>query len=91
METIDVISDELVEHALIKEVPLSFAKGNLIMPLNRADGLLKAVVADEKGLLALRELAMSLGLMPAPVMSSAGAVIDAINRYYGQMGSAEEV
>ncbi|MBI5101783.1 MAG: type II secretion system ATPase GspE [Nitrospirae bacterium] len=91
METLDVIKDELVEHSLIREVPLAFAKGNLVMPLRKEDGLLKAAVADEKGLLALRELSMHMGLAPGPVMTSSGAVLDAINRFYGQVGSAEEV
>ena len=91
MDTIDVIKDEQVDHSLINEIPLSFAKGNLIMPLRKEDGCLKAAVADEKGLLALRELSMDLGLIPTPVMSSPGAVIDAINKFYGQLGSAVEV
>lgn len=91
METLETIHDDDVEHALVKEVPLAFAKGNLLMPLSRKDGYLRAAVADDKGLLALRELAAHLGLKPSAVHTSAGVVIDAINRFYGQVGSAEEV
>jgi len=91
METIDTIKDEDVELSLIKDVPHSFAKGNLIMPLRKKDGVLLAAVADEKGILALLELSKRLGLKPLPLSAPPGVIIDAINRFYGQMGSAEEV
>ncbi|MDA8082959.1 MAG: type II secretion system ATPase GspE [Nitrospiraceae bacterium] len=91
METLETIRDEDVDHALVVEVPLPFAKGNLLMPLTRQEGCLRAAVADDRGLLALRELSAHLGLKPSAVHSPAGVVIDAINRFYGQVGSAEEV
>ena len=91
MEQIEAVRDEDIEPALIREVPLSFAKGNMVMPLRRENGSLVAVVADEKGMLALRELAGHFGLAPLPLGASSGLVIDAINRFYGQVGSAEEV
>jgi general secretion pathway protein E len=91
MENIESIKDENVEHALLSDIPLNYARGNMIMPLRREDGKLLAAVADEKGILALRELAGHLGLSPAPLFYSPGAITDAINKYYGQMGSAEEV
>lgn len=91
METIAFIHDEEVEHPLIKEVPHSYAKANLLMPLRRENGHLVAAVADEKGLLALRELSRHFGLSPMPLNAAAGVVIDAINRFYGQVGSAEDV
>jgi general secretion pathway protein E len=91
METISVIHDEEVEHTLIKEVPHAFAKANMCMPLRRENGRLLAAVADEKGILALRELARHFGLAPEPLNATAGVVIDAINRFYGQVGSAEDI
>jgi general secretion pathway protein E len=91
MKTLDVIRDEDVEHSLMKEVPLSFAKGNLIMPLRREDGRLLAAVSDERGILALKELSGRFGLIPLPLSAPSGVVMDAINRFYGQVGSAEEV
>ncbi len=90
METIAVIHDEEVEHTLIKEVPHAFAKANILMPLRRENGHLIAAVADEKGILALRELSRHFGLAPMPLSASAGVIIDAINRFYGQVGSSAE-
>jgi len=91
METIDSIEDEDVELSLIKDVPLSFAKGNLIMPLKREDGKLIAAITDERGVPALLELSKHFGLKPLPLGVDQSVIIDAINRFYGQMGSAEEV
>jgi general secretion pathway protein E len=83
--------DEDVDLSLLKEVPLSFARGNLVMPIKREDGGLIGAVSDGKGMLALRELAKRLGLRPKAVSMEAGALAELINRYYGQIGSAEEV
>jgi general secretion pathway protein E len=91
VEPIEAIREEDVEHALIREIPLSFARGNMLMPLRREGDSLLAAVADEKGMLALRELSGHMGLVPLPLSAPAGVVIDAINRFYGQVGSAEEV
>src|SRR6266540_1263417 len=91
METIETINDEDVDISLIKEIPLSFAKNNLLMPLRKENGFIMAAVADEKGLLALLDLSKRYGLRPQPISAQSGIVIDAINRYYGQVGTAREV
>ncbi len=91
LETIHAIRDEDVETPLIKEIPLSFARNNLVMPLKRADGSLIAAVADEKGLFAVLDLAKRYGLKPQPLKALPGIVLDAINKFYGHLGSAEEV
>ncbi len=91
MDTIEVINDEAVETILLKNIPLSFVKNNLIFPIRRHDFELIGAVADEKGVLALAEAAKILGLKPRALRAPAGVIIDAINRFYGQMGSAEEV
>jgi general secretion pathway protein E len=91
METIEVIKDEDVEVSLLKNIPLSFVKNNLIFPIRRNDSELIGAVADEKGLLALAEVSGMHGLRPGAVLAPAGVILDAINRFYGRMGSAEEV
>lgn len=91
METIEVIKDEDVEIAILKDIPLSFVKNNLIFPIRRKDSELIGAVADDRGLLALAEVSGRLGLSPGAVIAPAGVILDAINRFYGRMGSAEEV
>jgi len=91
MDTIQVIKDEDVDTALLKNIPLSFVKNNQIFPIRRYDSELVGAVADEKGVLALAEASKMLGLKPKALKAPAGVILDAINRFYGQMGSAEEV
>lgn len=91
METIDVIRDEDIEPSLLADVPLSFAKNNLIMPIKRERGSLIAAVADEKGIFSLLDLSRRYGLRPSPVRASTGVILDAINRFYGRLGTATDV
>ncbi len=91
METIDTIKDEDVEVSLLNNIPLSFVKNNQIFPIRSNNSELVGAVTDEKGSLALCEAAKVLGLKPRALKASAGVILDAINRFYGQMGSAEEV
>ncbi|HXX56876.1 MAG TPA: hypothetical protein VEI96_02605, partial [Thermodesulfovibrionales bacterium] len=91
IETIEVIKDEDIDTSLLQDIPLAFAKNNLILPLKRDDGFLKAAVSDDKGVLALLDMAKRYGLKPYPLMARQGVIIDAINRVYGQIGTAQEV
>lgn len=91
MEAIETIRDEDIDISLLQDIPLSYAKNNLVMPLRRDDGFLLAAVSDEKGILALLEMAKRYGLKPQPVKAQQGVIIDAINRVYGQVGTAQDV
>jgi len=91
MDNIEVIKDEDVETSLLKNIPLSFVKNNQIFLIRREDSELIGAVADDRGLLALSEASKILGLKPRALKAPAGIILDAINRFYGQMGSAEEV
>jgi len=91
MDSIEVIRDEDVDISLLKNIPVSFVKNNQIFPLRLQDSELIGVVADDKGMLALAEVSKNLGLKPRAIKASAGTILDAINRFYGQLGSAEEV
>jgi general secretion pathway protein E len=85
------IPDDLVDLTLIREIPLSFSKNNVMFPIREEDGHLIAAVADDRGTLSLVELAKHLGLKPSPVKAPRDAVINAIHKWYGRLGSAEEV
>lgn len=91
METIEFIKDEDIEISLLKEIPISFARGNLLMPLRRNGDRFFAAVGDDRGILALLELSKHYELKPIPILAKPSVINDAINRFYGQLGSAEEV
>jgi general secretion pathway protein E len=91
METIHRINDEEIDLSLLKDLPLTFVKGNLFLPLRRHNGELHAVVCDNRGVLALRDLARKLDLKPHPFQAGEDIIVDAINRIYSQASRVDEV
>ncbi|MDA8086220.1 MAG: type II secretion system ATPase GspE [Nitrospiraceae bacterium] len=89
---IDRISEEDVELPLLASVPLSYARGNMLMPLRRENGdFLVGAVSGQEGVFALFDLAREMSLKPKALWGDKAVVLEAINRYYGQLGSAKEV
>jgi general secretion pathway protein E len=91
METIEVIKDEDVELSILKNIPVSFVKNNQVFPIKKNNSELFGAVADDRGILALAEISRALGLKPRALKATPSVILDAINRFYGQIGSAEEV
>ncbi|MCI0469869.1 MAG: type II secretion system ATPase GspE [Nitrospirae bacterium] len=91
MDKIETIKDEDVELSLLEEIPVAYAKGNLVMPIRRENGDLLTAVADDRGVFATIEMAKIHGLNPHPLMADSDVIIEAINRFYGQLGRAEDV
>ncbi len=77
--------------SLLREIPITFAKTNLVLPLRISDGELMGLVADENGILALLDLAKKRGLRPSWQTVSKEELLSLIGRAYGGLGSAEEV
>ena len=88
---IDRISEEDVELPLLASVPLSYARGNMLMPLRRENGDLLGAVYGQEGVFALFDLAREMSLKPKALWGDKAVVQEAINRYYGQLGSAKDV
>jgi general secretion pathway protein E len=91
LEIIERIDEEEIEFSILQDLPLSFVKGNLFLPLKRQDGELFAAVADNRGISALRDLARSLGLKPHPVKAGKEMILDSINRFYSQTSKVDQV
>jgi general secretion pathway protein E len=91
MDVINTIKDEDIEFSLLKDLPLSFVKGNVFLPLRTKDNELWGAVADKRGIYALRDLARRLNLKPHPVEADEKIIIDAINRIYSQTSKVDEV
>jgi len=91
METIDIIKDEDIEFSILNDLPLSFFKGNVFLPLRRQNDELIGAVSDNRGIYALRDLARKMNLTPHPVEANEKTIIDAINRIYSQTSRVNEV
>lgn len=91
MNSDDLISQSEIDLSFLKEIPIAFAKNNLVLPIKRDETSIYAAVSDEKGILALLELAKHYRLRPKPLYTGASDIEEAINKFYGQIGSALEV
>ncbi len=91
MEKIDKIKDEDIDLSLLEELPLSFVKGNVLLPLRRQNGELLAAVADHHGVFALMDLARTHNLKPRALQAPKEVVLDAINRIYSRTSRVNEV
>lgn len=91
MEILDSIKDEDIELSLLSELSLSFVKGNVFLPLRRRDNELFGIVADSRGIFALRDLARKLDLKPHPVQANEKLILDTINRIYSQTSRVDKV
>ena len=80
METITKINDEEIEYSILKDIPLTFVKSNLFLPLRRHEGELLGAVAGNRGIFALRALARKLDLKPRPLQAKESFIIETINR-----------
>ncbi len=90
MERVESIKDDEIEFALLKDISLSFVKGNLFLPLRRQDNELLGAVADSRGIFALRDMARDLNLKPHPLHAEEKTIIDAINRIYSRTSRVDE-
>jgi general secretion pathway protein E len=91
METIDTIKDEDIELSLLEDLPLSFVKGNIFLPLHRKGDELFAAVADNHGTFALMDMARSFNLKPHALLAPKEIILDAINRIYSRTSRVNEV
>ncbi|MCD6319124.1 MAG: type II secretion system ATPase GspE [Candidatus Desulfofervidaceae bacterium] len=90
-EVKNILFTENIDLSLLKRIPLRFAKTNHILPLRQENSKLITAVAGDQGVLALLELAKTLSLTPEPIKVAETELMEAINKCYGQLGSAEEV
>jgi len=87
------IHDADIDAAWLSRLPLSFARGNLLLPLKEEeDGTLLVALGNPTNLLALDELHTALGVSVKGVVVPKDEVLAAINRLYARhSGSAQEV
>jgi general secretion pathway protein E len=86
------LADGDIDSAWLTRLPLSFARGNLLLPLREEEGRLLVAVGDPANLLALDELSGLFSLPVEGVVVPKDEVLAAINRWYARhTGSAQEV
>lgn len=86
------IEDGEADLALLARLPLSFARGRLVLPLQERDGKLVVVAGNPADLAAIDEVRGVYGMAVETVATSPRVVLDTVNRLYARLGSsAQEV
>ncbi len=83
-----------VDHTLIKNVPIAFARRYRILPLRYEDGVVVVATTDPLETVALDDLRLLLGAPVKTVLTTNVALMAALNRIYDEVASpagAEQV
>jgi type IV pilus assembly protein PilB len=78
------LSDVMVPPAVVELVPESVARENAILPLAAEDGMLKVVASDPDDYETIEKLRFILNRRIETALAPREAILEAINRYYGQ-------
>src|SRR6186713_1188012 len=84
------LSDLEIDAAVVKLVPAETAQKYQIVPLSRAGATLTIAMTDPTNVFAMDDIKFMTGYNVEPVVASEGAVIDAIDKYYGIGGGPSE-
>lgn len=86
------IGSNEVDSALLSRIPLTFARANLLLPLDEQDGKIRIAVSTPAAMLVLDELRLTFGKQVEAVFVPESVLADAINHVYsGVSGTAREV
>jgi len=78
------LSEVVIPPAIVELVPESVARENAILPLAEEDGQLKVIVSDPDDFETFEKLRFILNRRIEPVLAPRDAILEAINRHYGQ-------
>ena len=84
VEKIESIPEDDIDHELIKQFPISFAKRFRILPINKDNGTLKVVFAPPQDLYALDEVRSRFNCSLETYIALERVLTDSINRVYEQ-------
>jgi type IV pilus assembly protein PilB len=78
-----------VDPTIIKIIPAETARKYQVLPLSRSGAVLTIAMADPTNVFAMDDIKFMTGYNVEPVVTSEGAIEDAIERYYGSTRSLE--
>lgn len=84
VDKIESIPEDDIDHELIKQFPISFAKRFRILPINKDNGTLKVVFAPPQELYALDEVRSRFNCSLETYITLERVLTDSINRVYEQ-------
>src|SRR3989338_6189691 len=89
---LDEIKIEDIDPTVIERIPLSFAKGNLVMPIRKENEKVLVALSDQKGIFVLNDIEKFLSNPVTPVFTRQENILNAIHKFYDRLScSAQEV
>ena len=80
------LSEVSIPHDVVELVPESVARENVIMPMSEDNGSLQVLVSNPQDFETLEKLRFILNRQIDVAVASREAIMEAINKYYGQTG-----
>ncbi len=90
-KTLHEINKEDIDLALLKEIPLNFARANVVLPLRIKDERILVVASGQSGIFAAHDIARKYKLKLSLFSAAKGLILEAINKFYSATSSAKEV
>ena len=78
------LAEVTIPAAVIELVPESVARENVVIPMSQENGVLQIIISDPTDFDTIQKLQFILNKDVQPVLSPREAIIEAINRHYGQ-------
>jgi type IV pilus assembly protein PilB len=78
------LNEVLIPPSVVELVPESVARENCVLPLSEEDGVLKIIASDPDDLDTVEKLRFILNRRIETALAPRDAILDAINRHYGQ-------
>ena len=85
------VADAVVDAETLKLVPVAFAKQHQLIPLNREGDILTVAMANTFDIVSIDALEKMTGLQIEVVGAAAHAILDGIDRKYGQTTTIESL
>ncbi|QDU93031.1 GspE/PulE family protein [Lignipirellula cremea] len=84
LEYVD-LNEITIPDNVIEMVPESVARENVILPMAEFDGSLKIILSDPRDVKTMENLTFILNRSVSPALAPRENILEAINRYYGQI------
>lgn len=91
LEFLDALDVDSIDGELSTDLPVSFAKGNLVLPLWRTEDAIRVAVSDPLDLDSLDALQIAYGEPLEPVVVPDQTLLDAINKVFDRRAAADQV
>ncbi|MBI4209398.1 MAG: type II secretion system ATPase GspE [Deltaproteobacteria bacterium] len=79
-----------IDSTLVSQIPINFAKKNLLVPLKRSASVIEVAIADPHNLYPVDDVALIFGSRVEPILASPSSIVEVINALYERSSDTAE-